>query len=96
MHSAVELASKIRNQEITSLEVTQAFIGRIKEVNTIINCVVDDCFEEALQAAKDADELIASEKYTLDELEKEKPFLGVPISVKDQISSKGLINCGGF
>ena len=36
----------------------KSFIARIKEINPILNCVVDDRFEDALQDAREADQLI--------------------------------------
>ena len=38
---AVKLAEKIRKHELTSFQVTMAFIKRIQDVNGIINAVVD-------------------------------------------------------
>ena len=40
--SATKLAEKIRQKELSSVEVVQAFISRIKEVNSILNAVVDN------------------------------------------------------
>ena len=39
---AVKLAEKIRKRELTSFQVTMAFIKRIQDVNGIINAVVDN------------------------------------------------------
>ena len=36
-------------KQVTSLEVVQAYIDRIKKVNPLVNCVVEDCFDEAIQ-----------------------------------------------
>lgn len=44
--------------QLTSEEVVKSFIARIKEINPILNCMVDQRFEAALQDAKAADELI--------------------------------------
>lgn len=62
----------------------------MKEVNPIVNCFVEDRFEDALMEAREADKLILSGKMTEDELIKEKPFLGVPFSTKDCIAVKGI------
>lgn len=66
------------------------FISRIKQINPLLNCVVDERFDDALIDAANADKLIASNKYTEDELKVKKPFLGVPISTKDCIEVKGI------
>lgn len=72
------------------------FIARIKQVNPLLNCVVDERYDEALQEAAQVDELIASDKYTADQLKETKPFLGVPISTKDCIAVKGMLHTGGL
>ena len=75
--------------QLSSVQVTKAFISRIQDVNGLLNCCVDNRFEEALKEALEADELIKSGKYTVEELEEKFPFLGVPISTKDCIAVKG-------
>jgi len=94
--SAKSLAEKIRTKELSSVEVLKAFIERINDVNCLLNCVVDERYKDALQEAKEADELIASGKYTIEELREKKPFLGVPITTKDCISVKGMIHTAGL
>lgn len=71
------------------MEVLEACIRRIKDINSPLNCVVEDRFESALKEAKEADELIRSGSKSIDELEKEHPFLGVPFTTKDCIAVKG-------
>lgn len=44
----------------------------------------------------EVDRLIASKKYTNEELERDKPFFGVPISTKDCILVKDLLNTAGI
>jgi hypothetical protein len=70
--------------------VVQGFIDRIHEVNSLINSVVDDRFEAALQEAKDVDVFLASTKLTAEELKHQKPFLGVPFTTKDSTAVEGL------
>lgn len=72
------------------MQVLESFIRRIKEVNPLLNCVVDERYDEALKEAAAADALIKSGKYTTEELATLKPFLGVPISTKDCIAVKGV------
>lgn len=90
MESAVSLAEKIRNKEVSSETVVQKFIDRIEEVNPLINSVVDDRFELALQEARSVDTFLASTTKTQDMLKSEKPFLGVPFTSKDSTAVKGL------
>lgn len=72
------------------------FIRRIKQINPLLNCVVNGRFKDALAEAAEVDVLIASNKYTVDELRKTKPFLGVPFSAKDSIRAKGMIHSYGL
>jgi len=74
---------------LTSEEIVKTFIARIEEINPILNCVVDDRFDDALEEARAVDRMLATSKKTLEELEKETPFLGVPFSTKDAIMVEG-------
>lgn len=66
-----------------------AYKQRIEEVEPYINATVECVFEDALKKAREVDELVASGKYTEEQLATEKPLLGVPISIKNLISVKG-------
>lgn len=81
---------------MTSTHVVKAFIRRIQQINPLLNCVVDERFDEALQDAAIVDELIASNQYSADQLQQSKPFLGVPISTKDCIAVKDMLHTGGL
>lgn len=89
LYSAIDLANEIKNKGLTSQEVVQAFIDRILEINPVLNCVVADRFQEALQEAKAIDEKIQNGSYTPEQLQK-MPFLGVPFSNKVSTCVKGL------
>lgn len=67
----------------------KSFIQRIKDINEVFNCVVDERYEDALKDAAAVDEFIAAGNYNIEELQRDKPFLGVPISTKDCIMVKG-------
>jgi fatty acid amide hydrolase 2 len=71
------------------VEVLESCIRRIKDVNSALNCFVEDRFELALKEAREADDLIRSGSLTPEKLEKEKPFLGVPFTTKDCMAVKG-------
>lgn len=73
--SAVSLGRKIRIGELKSEEVVQAFIDRIREVNPILNAVVDHRFEEALEEARKLDNDIATYHVMPSDFQ-DKPFLG--------------------
>ena len=73
---AYELANKIKNKEISSLELTQHFIDRIEKYDNKINAVVVRTFEDAIEAAKKADEAISKQ----DSL---GPLHGIPMTIKE-------------
>ncbi|XP_015186290.1 PREDICTED: fatty-acid amide hydrolase 2-B-like [Polistes dominula] len=93
--SASVLAKKIRFGEITSQEVVKAYIQRIKLVNPIINAVIEDRFEKALEEAMMCDRKIKNGELTIFEMEKQKPLYGVPFTVKESCMLKGLSYTGG-
>lgn len=89
MQPAVELAKKIRKKQLKSVDVVKAYIERIKEVQPIINAIVDERYEDALKEAKAVDDLIQSGTKTEEQIAKDTPFLGVPFSCKEAIGVKG-------
>lgn len=72
---------------MTSEEVVRAYIERIQEVNPLINAVVEDRFEAAIEDAKRADKLV--EITPPIQLLANYPILGVPFTVKESCSLKG-------
>ena len=74
---AVELAAAVRRKELSSLELTHAYIDRIEEVNPKLNAYVLTTPELALSQARDADEGLGG------------ALRGVPVSIKDLISVAG-------
>ncbi|XP_031833199.1 fatty-acid amide hydrolase 2 [Nomia melanderi] len=93
--SASELAHKIRTKEVSSLEVVTAFIERAKEVNELINAVVEDRYSDALEEAKAVDKLLQTLE-NVDGIKKEQPFLGVPFTTKESIEAKGMLHTMGL
>ncbi|CAH1134605.1 unnamed protein product [Ceutorhynchus assimilis] len=89
---AVELAKKIRRKEMSCLHVVEAYICRIKEVNPLLNAVIEDRFAEALEDAKKVDELVSRKDFLENEeaVAKEYPLLGVPITIKGSLAVKGM------
>ncbi|XP_076754814.1 fatty-acid amide hydrolase 2-B [Xylocopa sonorina] len=93
--SATTLARKIRNGELSSEMVVQAYIERIKEVNSLLNAVVNERFEDALYEAKMYDAQLKDGKVTASYLETEKPLYGVPVTIKEICGVKGLSHTAG-
>ncbi|GAB0093675.1 Amidase domain-containing protein [Sergentomyia squamirostris] len=85
---AVDLAQKIRIGEIKSVDVVKDYINRIEAVNPLINAIVEENFNQALEMAKEAD----SKCKEMDPiyLEEKFPLLGVPVTVKECLSVAGL------
>ncbi|MCS6847640.1 MAG: amidase family protein [Anaerolineae bacterium] len=80
--SAVQLAKLIARGEVSSVEVTQAHIARIEEVNSKINAVVVRRFDQALREANEADARRARG-------EPLPPLHGVPITIKECLDLVG-------
>lgn len=83
-HSALELAAMIREGETTSRAVVESHLARIDAVNGDLNAVVRRLDESALEAADAADRLVANGVDTAP-----FPFLGVPMTVKENIDLLG-------
>ncbi|TMS32565.1 hypothetical protein L596_000385 [Steinernema carpocapsae] len=91
--SATKLAEKIRDGELKSLEVINAYIARIEEVNGIINAMVYPNFDNARKEAESVDQFLGGLDKNSDDfknLQNTKPILGVPFTLKDCIKVKGM------
>ncbi|KOC67138.1 Fatty-acid amide hydrolase 2 [Habropoda laboriosa] len=97
LHSATVLAFKIRNKQLTSEEVVQSYIDRIREIQPVLNCVVEERFEDALKEAGKCDELLKSQNAPSPQgLAEEKPFFGVPFTTKDCIGIANMKQTAGL
>ena len=59
--SASDLRKRLLAKEISCLEVIQAHIARIEQVNEAVNAIVTFIPEQALEQAKRADEQLAKQ-----------------------------------
>ena len=73
---------RLKNKEITSVELTQAILDRIRGVDEKVRAFIFVTEETALAQAKAADNAIAKGRIT--------PLTGIPIAIKDLICTKGL------
>ncbi|XP_023216872.1 fatty-acid amide hydrolase 2-like [Centruroides sculpturatus] len=96
LEPATSLVKKIIKQQMKCVDVVEAYISRIKEIQPIINAVSEDRFEDALKDAQSVDNLITSRKYSEEELEKRYPFLGIPFTIKENIGVKDMLNTAGL
>ncbi|KZC04565.1 Fatty-acid amide hydrolase 2 [Dufourea novaeangliae] len=97
LHSATTLAFKIRNKQLTSENVVQSYIDRIRDIQPLLNCVVEERFEDALKEARKCDEVLKSETAPSPQvLAEEKPFFGVPFTTKDCIGIENMKQTAGL
>ncbi len=78
-----EVKDMLLKKEITSYELTKAYIDRIKKLDPKINAYITICEESALARAKEIDEKIAKG-------EKLGALAGIPIGIKDNICIKDI------
>jgi Asp-tRNA(Asn)/Glu-tRNA(Gln) amidotransferase A subunit family amidase len=81
-YSILQLASLIKSKKISSVELTQFFIDRIRKYGDSLQCVVSMTTELAMQQAAEADAEIAAGKYR-------GPLHGIPYGLKDLFAVKG-------
>lgn len=96
LESATSLANKIRRGKLKSRDLVEAIITRINETQPYINAVVDNRFESALEEAEEIDKFISSQTKSVEDIERDTPFLGIPFTSKDSISNKGLSHTAGL
>ena len=81
-YSIPQLASLIKSQKISSIELTEFFIARLKKYNPILECTITVTEEMALEQAKLLDAELAAGNY--------RGILhGIPYGVKDLMAVKG-------
>ncbi len=85
--SITELSKALAAREISSVELTQAYLKRINEVDESLNSFITVCEDQALAQAKAADtKLAAGEANSL---------CGIPMAHKDIFCTKGITTtCG--
>jgi Asp-tRNA(Asn)/Glu-tRNA(Gln) amidotransferase A subunit family amidase len=81
-YTVAELSALIRDRKITSVELTQFFLDRLKEHNPKLEAVVTLTEERALQQAALMDQELANGKYR-------GPLHGIPYGAKDLFAVKG-------
>ncbi|HKN98265.1 MAG TPA: amidase family protein, partial [Pseudonocardiaceae bacterium] len=82
--TAAELARRIHSGEVTSVEVTQAHLGRIAEVDERVHAFLHVAEDSALAAARAVDEDVAAGRPLA------SPLAGVPLALKDVVVTAGM------
>ena len=78
-----ELQDKLKNKELTSSEITNAYVDKIKENEPKVEAFVTTLTDEAVAKAEEIDK-----KREAGELTNE--LAGIPIGIKDNICTKGI------
>ncbi len=90
--SARQLAELVRTKKVSSLALTEMYLGRLKKYDPTLKFVVTLTEERALAQARKADAEIAAGKYR-------GPLHGLPWGAKDLLATKGYRTtwgAGGF
>ena len=86
--SAKSIAQSILDRDVSAVEVVQAHLDRIGDVNDRLNAVVKLCADRALDEAREADAALARG-------ESKGPLHGVPMTLKDSLDTEGVVTTGG-
>ena len=86
--SAVELASRIRNREVSAVEAAQSALERLNAVNPALNAVVDHRPDEVMARAAVVDAQLARG-------EDPGVLAGVPVTVKVNVDQAGYATTNG-
>lgn len=83
MGTISRLSEMLASKQISCTELTNKYLEEIEKANKSLNAYVAVTEEQALQTAKEVDEKIAQGK-------KLSPLEGIPMTLKDNISTKGI------
>ena len=86
--SATELAALIKSKEVSPVEATEAYLERIPQVDGKLNSYITITGERAMDDARKAEQEIIAGNYR-------GPMHGMPIAIKDQVYTKGILTTGG-
>ncbi len=87
-YTAVELGKKIKDCEVTVMEACEAVFSQIEKKEKELNCYITIDKKGALARAKEVQGQIEEGTLT-------GPLAGVPVAIKDNISTKGMLTtCG--
>jgi aspartyl-tRNA(Asn)/glutamyl-tRNA(Gln) amidotransferase subunit A len=87
--NAQDLARKIQSREVSAVEVAQAHLDRIAEVDGYVNAFLHVDTEGALAAARAVDEDAAAGRTP------KSPLAGVPLALKDVLTTEGIPTTAG-
>src|SRR5262249_4384377 len=77
-----EVSRRIRAKQVSSVELTEALLNRIKTYNPKVNAYITIMHDQALARAAELDNEIKANKFR-------SPLHGIPIALKDNIDTAG-------
>lgn len=86
--SVTELSGLIQSKQVSPVEVTEAYLSRIDDLDFKFNSYLTVCTQQALAQAQEAEEAITKGDYI-------GPMHGIPVAVKDQLWTQGIRSTGG-
>lgn len=86
--SAEYLATQIRQKEVSAVEIAEAFLAQIEQVNPKINAIMQVDADRVLQDAKACDAELFSGRLR-------GALHGVPVSIKDNLLTEQMMTTGG-
>ena len=78
-----ELAPKIRNREVSPVEITEAALAEAERLQPILNSFITILHDEAMSQAREQEAALAGGDYR-------GPLHGIPIGIKDNIATGGI------
>ena len=81
--TALELRDLIVNKKISPVELTQIYLDRIDKLDQNLNSFITTIPEQAIKDAQSAEKAVMDKKPL-------GPLHGIPISIKDLESTKGI------
>src|SRR5262247_4817049 len=86
--SAAETAVAIKTKQVSPVEVVQAYLARIERLDGQLHAYITVIRDEALAAARQAEQTVLRGGDL-------GPLFGVPVAVKDQFWTKGILTTNG-
>ena len=86
--SVAELSRLTKSKQVSPVEVTEAYLTRIDNLDFKFNAYLTVCRQQALDQARQAEAAIARGEYL-------GPMHGIPVAVKDQLWTQGIRTTGG-
>ena len=87
-HTVAQLAERIRSKEVSPVEVADAFLRRIEDVEPRLNAFITRLDDHARRAAAASEAEIMAGEYR-------GPFHGIPVGLKDIFWTRGVRTTSG-